>query len=71
MIGPDHDTHSRAIEYLGRCLVIGGRDDDYGTFLFPLTHECENLVGRREFAVDEDGVGSRGAVSMRPIQGFV
>src|SRR5258708_3587053 len=71
MIGPDHDTYSRAIEDLGRCLVVGGRDDDYGTALFPLTHKCQYLVGRRELAVDEDGVGSRGAVSMGPIQGFV
>src|ERR1700704_44637 len=71
MIGPDHDTHSRAIKDLGRRLVVGGRDDDYGTALFPLTHKCQYLVGRRELAVDEDGVGSCGAVSMGPIQGFV
>src|SRR5258708_12386798 len=71
MIGPDHDTHSRAIEALGRRLVVGGGDDDDRTVLFPLTHECQYLVGRRELAVDENGVGSRGAVGMGPIQGFV
>src|SRR5229473_853738 len=71
MIGPDHDTYSRAIEDLGRCLIVGGRDDDYGTVFFPLTHECQYLVGRRELAVDEDGVGSRGTVSMGPFQSLV
>src|SRR5258708_17951767 len=71
MIGPDHDTHSRAIEDLGRRLVVGGLDDDDRTVLFPLTHECQYLVGRRELAVDENGVASRGAVGMGPIQVFV
>src|SRR4029077_9098096 len=58
-------------EDLGGRLIVGGWDDDYGTVLFPLTHKCQYLVGRRELAVDEDAVCSRGAVSMGSIQGFV
>ena len=68
---PDHDTYSRAIEDVGPCLVVGGRDDDYGAVLFPLTHECQYLVGRGEFAMDEDGIGSSGRISMGPFQSFV